>query len=255
MNQKSAVDNSRHIKPVAITAGETGLRGRLAAMVAVVLLCAGCASQGDPRDPLEDVNRVVFALNDGLDKAILKPVAQGYDAVTPQPLRTGFNNFFGNINDIFIGLNNLLQGKPGAAASDFGRVMINSTVGLLGLIDIASDVGLEKHDEDFGQTLASWGVGDGPYLMLPLLGPRTLRDTAALPVDWSADPLDHVDHVRTRNSLQFWRLADRRAELLPADKVIEEAALDKYSYIRDAWLQRRRNLVYDGDPPREKIDY
>lgn len=228
---------------------------RSAAIVATVALMSACATTHDnPRDPWEGVNRSVFSFNEGLDKAIIKPVAQGYDYVAPVPVKTGIGNFFSNIGDVFIAVNNLLQGKVNDAASDTGRVMINTTVGILGLFDVASELGLEKHEEDFGQTLGRWGVGDGPYVVLPLFGPRTLRDTAGLAVDLYVDPVANEGHVATRNTLTTTRLVDQRADLLPADKVIEGAALDKYSYLRDAYLQRRKSLIYDGKPPVEKFD-
>jgi phospholipid-binding lipoprotein MlaA len=214
----------------------------------------GCATSGNPKDPIEGFNRAMYGFNEAVDTVLIKPVAQGYDAVLPTPVRTGVTNFFGNIADFFIGVNNLLQGKPNQAASDLGRVLVNSTVGLLGVIDWASGMGMEKHEEDFGQTFGRWGAGDGAYVVLPIFGPRTVRDTAGLVLDVAADPVANIDHVPTRNTLLALRLVDTRADLLPADKVIEEAALDKYSYVRDGYLQRRRNLIHDGNPPREQAD-
>ncbi len=231
----------------------TGLKAAVLAVAAVGLL-GGCATSGNPKDPIEGFNRAMFAFNEGLDTVLIKPVAQGYDAVLPTPVRTGVTNFFGNIADLFIGVNNLLQGKPDQAASDLGRVLINSTVGILGIFDVATGAGLEKHEEDFGQTFGRWGVGDGAYVVIPVFGPRTVRDTAGLVLDVAADPVGNVDHVPTRNSLLALRLIDNRADLLPADKVIEEAALDKYTYIRDGYLQRRRNLIHDGNPPHQVAD-
>lgn len=221
-------------------------------LLAVAALASGCATSGNPKDPIEGFNRAMYGFNDALDTVIIKPVAQGYDAVLPTPVRTGVTNFFGNIADLFIGVNNLLQGKPDQAVSDLGRVLVNSTVGLLGVIDWASDMGMEKHEEDFGQTFGRWGVGDGAYVVLPFFGPRTVRDTVGLVLDVKADPVGHVDHIPTRNTLLALRLVDNRADLLPADKVIEEAALDKYAYVRDGYLQRRQSLIYDGKPPREQ---
>lgn len=226
----------------------------LAVVAACAALLTGCATTNNPRDPMEGFNRAVFAFNDGLDRAAIKPVAKGYDEVAPNPVKTGVANFFGNIADVFIGVNNVLQGKVGEGASDFGRFAVNSTVGVLGLIDWASDMGLEKHDEDFGQTFGRWGVGPGAFVMVPIYGPRTARDTAGLVLDVAADPVANMSNVAARNSLVVTRLISERAALLPADKVIEEAALDKYSYIRDAYLQRRQNLIYDGTPPRESDD-
>ncbi len=221
------------------------------ALLAAALL-GGCATSGNPKDPIEGLNRAVFGINEGLDKAVIKPVALGYEAALPTPVRTGVSNFFANVADVFIAVNNLLQGKPGDAASDIGRFAINSTVGILGLFDVASDLGLEKHDEDFGQTFGRWGVGDGAYIVLPFLGPSTARDTVGWVFDIKADPVANEGRVATRNVLVATRIVSDRVNALPADKVIEEAALDKYSYVRDAFLQRRRNKIYDGNPPREK---
>lgn len=226
----------------------------LAAVAGMASLLGGCATSGNPKDPIEGFNRAMFSFNEGLDSVIIKPVAQGYEAVLPTPVRTGVTNFFGNIADVFIAVNNLLQGKVPEAFSDAGRVVVNSTVGILGVIDWATDMGLEKHDEDFGQTFGRWGVGNGPFVVIPFFGPRTARDTVGLVLDVNADPVAQVDHVPTRNTLLALRIASDRAALLPADKVIEEAALDKYSYIRDGYLQRRRNLVHDGNAPRETED-
>ena len=212
---------------------------------------AGCATSGNPKDPIEGFNRAMFAFNEVLDTVAIKPVAKGYSAVVPAPIKLGVSNFFGNIADVFTGVNNLLQGKAGDGAGDFGRVLINSTIGILGVLDVASDMGIEKHEEDFGQTFGRWGVGTGAYVVLPVFGPRTVRDTVGLVLDVNADPVSGVDHVPTRNSLWALRLIDDRANSLPADKVIEAAALDKYSYVRDGYIQRRRSLIYDGNPPRE----
>lgn len=227
-------------------------RMKSAAMaVAAAALLAGCASSGNPKDPIEGFNRAIFAFNEGLDAAIVKPVATGYEAVLPSPIRTGVTNFFSNIEDLFIGVNNLLQGKVPSAFSDLGRVAINTTVGLLGVIDFASDMGLEKHDEDFGQTFGRWGVGNGAYVVVPVFGPRTVRDTVGLVLDVAVDPVAKHNPAGTRDAALVLRLVNDRANLLPADKVVEEAALDKYSYMRDAYLQRRRSLIHDGNPPRE----
>jgi len=214
-------------------------------------LLAGCATSGNPKDPIEGFNRAMFAFNEGLDSAIVKPVATGYEAVLPSPVRTGVTNFFSNIEDLLIGVNNLLQGKGSQAISDLGRAVINSTIGILGTFDIASDIGLEKHDEDFGQTFGRWGVGSGAYVVIPVFGPRTARDTVGLVLDVAADPLTHLGAGDGRDVLLVLRAVNDRANLLPADKVVEEAALDKYSYIRDGYLQRRRNLIHDGNAPRE----
>ena len=239
-----------HAKGMTLSLSATSLRS-LALALALAASLGGCASRGDPRDPLEGFNRGVFSFNEGLDKVLLKPLAQGYDAVAPSPVRTGVGNFFANIADVFIAVNNLLQGKVQDAGSDLGRVAFNSTFGILGLFDVATAFGIEKHEEDFGQTLGRWGVGDGAYLVLPFFGPRTLRDAVGLAGDLAVDPVGHVYPVDTRNTLTGTRIVSERADFLPAEKAIEEASLgDKYAYIREAYLQRRRNLIYDGHPPR-----
>lgn len=224
---------------------------KLLVLIVAAGLLGGCATSGNPKDPVEGFNRAMFAFNEGLDKVIIKPVATGYDAVLPAPVQTGVTNFFGNIADLFIGINNVLQGKVAAGFGDFGRVAINTTVGILGVIDVATNVGLEKHEEDFGQTFGRWGAGSGAYIVLPLFGSRDVRDTAGLVLDIAADPVANHGHVPTRNTALVLRFVNDRANLLPADKVIDEAALDKYSYVRDAYLQRRRSLIYDGNAPRE----
>lgn len=196
----------------------------------------------------------MFAFNEGLDKTIVRPMAVGYEAVLPTVVRTGVSNVFGNVEDVFIGVNNLLQGKSADAVGDAARFMFNSTFGLLGLFDVATEMGLEKHEEDFGQTFGHWGAEPGPYLVLPAFGPRNVRDTVGLIFDSYTDPFSYLDPVSTRNSVSALRLINQRATLLPADQIIEEAALDKYAYLRDAYLQRRRSLVYDGRPPREPED-
>ena len=225
-----------------------GLKRSTLAIAAAVAL-SGCAGS-NPKDPLEGFNRAVFSFNEGLDKVAINPAAQAYEAAVPLPGRTGIANFFGNIGDLWIGVNNLLQGKPVEAAGDLGRVLINSTVGIAGLFDVATEMGLEKHEEDFGQTLGRWGVGGGPYFVWPIIGPRTARDSLGFGVDAVADPVGYLGNVPARNSLYGTRLVDTRASLLPAEKAINEASLDKYAYIRDAYLQRRRSVIYDGNAPR-----
>jgi len=227
------------------------LRLSAAAILLGVGVLGGCASTGDPRDPLEPLNRGIYKFNDGVDTVLLKPAAEVYKEL-PAPLRTGIRNVFSNLNDVIVALNNLLQGKLEAAASDVGRILINTTAGLLGIFDVATEAGLEKHDEDFGQTLGRWGVGDGPYLVLPFLGSRNLRDTVGLVVDYKTDPVTYIEPTRDRNLVQGTLIIARRSELLGASRVLEVAALDEYEFVRDAYLQRRRNLIYDGNPPREK---
>lgn len=234
------------------------LRGVLS--VAVLAFLAGCATVPpdagqDPRDPLESFNRQVFAFNEGLDKVVLKPLAQVYGAVLPVPVQECLSNGFSNLREPSNALNNLLQGKGGESVSDVCRFAVNTTVGLLGCFDVASRMGLEKHREDFGQTLAVWGVGNGPFLVLPLFGPSTIRDTAGLGVESVLDVNFWINNVSVRNTIFAVRTVSFRHELLNADDLISEAALDKYTFIRDGYLQRRRNLVYDGNPPREKDPY
>ena len=225
---------------------------RLACLAIVVSLLAGCAMGTNPRDPFERFNRGVYEFNEAVDRAVLKPVAEGYRFVLPQFVRSSVSNFFSNINDVIVALNNLLQGKFTNAYTDFGRIAINSTLGVLGLFDIASEAGIEKHDEDFGQTLGWWGMPEGPFIVLPLFGPSTGRDVVGRVGDWFSDPVTYVDPTRSRNQLWGTRLVNRRAELLDASKVLETAALDPYEFVRDAYLQRRRNLTYDGAPPPDR---
>jgi phospholipid-binding lipoprotein MlaA len=221
-------------------------------LAGLALAAAGCATNGDPRDPLEGLNRGVQAFNDVVDENALQPAARLYRKVTPSGFRDAVRNFFNNLDDLYIGANNLLQGKVEQAMSDLMRVAVNTTFGFFGIIDWASDMGLEKHNEDFGQTLARWGVGSGPYLVLPLLGPSTLRDTAAVPLDWEGDLVQWHTPVDERNALTLTRTVARRADLLDVGRTLEEAALDRYVFLRESWLQRRRSLVYDGRPPRER---
>ena len=229
---------------------------RLLFALLVALTVSACATTGgegkNPRDPWEGLNRQTFAFNDALDKAVMKPVAQGYQKVTPAFAREGVNNFYSNLEDIGTGLNNFLQGKFKEGASDAGRLVVNTTLGVFGLWDVATPMGLEKHDEDFGQTLGWYGVPPGPYFVIPLLGPSTARDAPARIVDPSWYYSRWIDDDRVYWS--WWALdkVRTRANLLKAESVVEQAALDKYSFIRDAWLQRRRNQVYDGHPPKVK---
>jgi phospholipid-binding lipoprotein MlaA len=228
------------------------------ALLCLLMLFAGCASipsgKPDPRDPWERFNRASFKFNDALDRAIAKPVAKGYVKVTPRVVRTGISNVFNNLNTVTTIVNDTLQGKLGQAGRDSGRFLLNTTLGLGGLFDPATSAGLENNDEDFGQTLGKWGMGPGPYLVLPLLGPSTIRDAPARIVDpswWFSEAVNPeslwwgiwgLEKVRTR------------ANLFQSEGVLDAAAIDRYSFIRDAWLQRRRSQVYDGNPPRPKDD-
>ena len=229
------------------------MRKTISLLLACLTLLAGCATTGtEPRDPWEHTNRQVFEFNDYVDAKVLKPVATGYQKVVPGFAREGVNNFFDNLEDLNTGLQNILQGKAREGLGDLGRLVVNSTLGVFGLWDVATPMGLEKHYEDFGQTLGWWGVGSGPYLVLPLFGPSTIRDAPSRIVDpswWYAEAVNPeslwwgiwgLEKVRTR------------ANLIQSEGVLEQAAIDKYSFIRDAWLQRRRSQVYDGNPPRLK---
>ena len=226
---------------------------RSALLVLCALAFSGCATVANPdaRDPWESWNRGVFGFNDAVDNAVLQPVAKGYQAVTPTLVQKGVGNFFGNLTDMWSVVNNALALRPRETGDSVGRVMLNTTVGLLGVIDVASDFGIERHTADFGLTLARWGVGNGPYVVLPLLGSSTLRDTAGLPVDNWGNPIGQFSDESTRTGLTVVKLVDKRAQLLGAGRVLDGAALDKYTFVRDAYLQRRRNQVYDGNPPDE----
>lgn len=214
----------------------------------------GCATNGDPRDPLEPLNRGIYKFNDVVDKAVLKPVAKGYKEAMPGPVQTAVGNFFSNLDDVLVLLNDLLQFKLEQAASDFSRLVWDTSVGIAGLIDVATPMDLPKHNEDFGQTLGYWGVVNGPYLVLPVLGPSTLRDTVGIIVDAQFDPVTQHKPVPERNSAIAVHAVDDRARLLDAEGILDEAALDRYVFLRDAYLQRRLGLVYDGNPPREKFE-
>ncbi len=224
--------------------------------VLTLALLGGCASTQHPRDPLEPLNRAVYHFNDGFDKTIMKPAATVYREIVPELARTGVNNFFNNLRDVFNVLNNLLQGKIAEAASDAGRIALNTTVGLAGLIDVASEIGLEKHNEDFGQTLGRWGIGEGPYLQIPFLGPSSFRDVVGTFADFKVDPVRRIwrDHTATRNSLWGLYYINLRANLLDTTRILDEAAIDPYEFQRDAYLQRRYNRVHDGNPPPRKDD-
>lgn len=206
----------------------------------------------DPKDPLQAYNRVMFAFNERADQYALKPVAKAYRFITPKPVQFVVGNFFSNLGDLWTGFNNLLQGKGKAAASDTARFFVNSTLGFLGFADVATEMGLEKHNEDLGQTLGWWGVPSGPYFVIPLLGPSTIRDATSRLVDVYGQPYMWQDgHEALKWSLWTVDKVHTRASLLDAEGALNDAALDKYTLMRDGWLARRRNQVYDGDPPEE----
>lgn len=227
---------------------------RIAALVLAVTL-TGCATSNNPNDPIEGFNRAVFSFNDTADKAIVKPVAQAYSYVTPNFVQTGVGNFFGNLGDLWSAVNQLLQGRVEAGVTSFMRVAINTTFGIGGLLDVSTEMRLPRQKSDFGQTLGRWGVGSGPYVVIPLLGPSTLRDTAALPVDVTFDPWSHKRPVDWRNVGTAINLIDRRAQLLDASNLLEDVALDRYDFIRDAYLQRRQSQIDAAKPhPDDQAD-
>lgn len=222
-----------------------------------MMLATGCATQSN-RDPLEAVNRGVYQFNDVTDRVVLKPVATAYKAVTPSPVRKGFSNFFGNLGSLTSVLNNVLQLKFANAFSEAGRFVINSTFGLAGFIDVAGMDDVPRHQEDFGQTLGHWGVGNGAYIVLPLIGPSTLRDATGFVVDRAtSDPITYthnIGEIRLHNQLRAAQLLDTRTQLLDATDILESAALDPYAFTRDAYLQRRASQVQDGLVPVEFFD-
>lgn len=226
------------------------IRPLIPAVLAIAL--TGCAANGDPRDPLEPMNRAIHGFNEGFDRMLLKPVAQAYSTVLPSFAQTGVRNFFSNLDDVTVLANDILQFKLEQGSRDFMRLAVNSTFGLFGLLDVAGEMGLQKHNEDFGQTLGRWGVGAGPYLVLPFLGPNNFRDTAGFLVDTEyTDLVRNYDDVSTRNPVLVLRVVSRRADLLDAKRAIDAAALDEYEFTRDLYLERRKSLVHDGKPPRD----
>lgn len=212
------------------------------------MMLGGCASQAqqnvNPDDPWEGFNRRVFAFNDAIDRYALKPIAQGYDTITPEPVQTGVGNFFSNLGEIRTTVNSALQWKWANAGMSSGRFLLNTTLGLGGLLDPASEMGWTAREEDFGQTLAVWGVDEGPYVVLPLLGGHTLRHAGGLPADLYADPVTYVEDDATRYGLRFLELVDYRASVLDQEELIRG---DRYSFLRDTYLQQRRFEVNDGE--------
>jgi len=232
---------------------------RVVAIGFVVALAQGCATgpNVNPADPLEPLNRTVFNLNDGIDRAVFKPVATAYKAITPSPVRTGVNNFFNNIADVWSVVNNALQFKPRETLETGMRVAVNTVFGLAGVLDIATEMRLPRNKQDFGQTLGYWGIASGPYVVLPFFGPSSVRDTVGTMVDANVDLVNNLKNVPTRNSLIGLRVVDKRSEFLGATDVLDQAALDKYSFTRDLYLQRRassigRDLPQKDAPPKEE---
>jgi phospholipid-binding lipoprotein MlaA len=215
------------------------------ALALLLVLVQGCATGPNinPADPMEPLNRAVFNFNDGIDRAVLKPVATAYDQVTPSPFKTGVRNFFGNISDVWSVVNNLLQLKIEHSLETFMRVSVNSTLGFGGLLDIGTEMRLSKNKQDFGQTLGVWGFDAGPYVVLPLFGPSSVRDTVGSVVGGGADLVNNLSNQPMSTSLTLLRLVDRRAELLGSTNILDQAALDKYSFTRDLYLQRRASSI------------
>lgn len=235
-------------------------RAVLATCLAVTLVLGGCATtktlvtdaRGGPGarlDPWEKWNRKVFAFNEGLDEKFLKPVATAYAEIVPQLVRRGVDNFFANVADGWSAVNNVLQAKGEPAFTDVVRFTTNTFFGLGGILDVASEFGLEHHYEDFGQTLGRWGFGAGAYVVWPLIGSSTVRDSIALPLDRNASPALYINDGRWQFGVVGLQIINTRARLLGASEVLDDIALDKYSFVRDAYLQRRRSLVFDGDAP------
>lgn len=225
--------------------------------LAMVAALSGCATSNNPNDPLEGFNRAMFSFNDTVDKVALKPAAQAYEFVLPGFVQTGIGNFFGNIGDLWSAVNQILQGRVETGVTSFMRVAVNTTFGLGGVLDVSTEARLTKQKSDFGQTLGKWGVGSGPYVVLPLLGPSTIRDTAALPADFYGDLWSYKKPVRWRNVGSAIRIVDKRAQLLDASNLLEDVALDKYDFVRDTYLQSRQSQIDgnkdEGKPSKEEV--
>jgi len=224
-------------------------------LICLAALSAGCATVTSPdkRDPWETFNRSMYTFNDTLDRAIARPVAQAYKDYLPTAVQRGTSNFFHNIGDVVVVVNDILQLKLAQAVQDFARLMVNSILGVYGLFDVATQLDLPKHKEDFGQTLATWGVGDGPYLVLPFLGPSNVRDAISLPADWEVDPVLDINDSTRRWEASLLRIIDKRASYLEATRAMEKSGIDPYVFMRDAYFQYRINLIYDGNPPAADI--
>ncbi len=245
-------------KQIAVQVGRTPFRALLMICALALGGCATAAHKSDGSasnpDPFESINRVTYKFNDAIDRAVLKPVAKGYKKVVPSPARAGISNFFGNLSSPIVIANDILQGKPLIALSDTGRFVMNSTLGIFGLFDVAQHAGMPEHDEDLGQTLAVWGIPSGPYLVIPFLGPSTVRDGLGGYADSSISLIRNTDNVPERNKAYLVNGINSRAQLLDADKLIQQA-FDPYQFVRDAYLQHRRYEIYDGDPPPQYPDF
>jgi phospholipid-binding lipoprotein MlaA len=235
---------------------------RPAVAILLLVLLSACAGPGvrdagdneETYDPFESFNRAMFRFNDEFDRWLLKPVARGYDWLLPGPVKSGVGNFFSNLLQPSVAVNDLLQGKPAQSTRDAGRFVVNTTVGIAGFFDVAKLIGLDPKDEDWGQTFAVWGVKEGPYFVWPIIGPRSLRDTFGWGFDWVSTPVTYVQPPAASWELRSADVVDIRARLLPAEKVLNEAAgQDRYIFFREAYRQSRRNLVFDGNPPKPKF--
>lgn len=228
----------------------------LAICLLISLVASGCATTqtGEVSDPLEPINRGIYAFNEKADEYVIKPVAKGYRWITPAFVDRGISNFFSNLDDVVVFVNDVLQFKFNQAASDGGRFLVNSTIGILGFIDVATDMGMPKHNEDFGQTLGAYGVGPGPYLVIPILGPSNLRDAFGSYADTYVDPIYYIEDYDARMATLALKGIDLRADNISTKNIIDEAALDSYSFVRSGFMQRRNYLIYDGNPPLEEFD-
>ena len=227
---------------------------RMLLLAAATAVLAGCAVGPAKEDPLEPFNRTMFDVNEGLNTVLIKPVAEGYVALIPEPIRTAVSNVFGNLDDLFTGINGLLQGNGYRAGNAFNRVLLNSFIGIGGIFDLASMAGIDKDHNDFGITFGKWGFPDGPYLFIPAIGPTTVRDGTGYLVRLAVGPVGYIPDVPLRNSLYGLGYLDIRAQLLPAEAVVDTAAVDKYRFVRNAYLRARRYQLYDGKPPPEDED-
>jgi phospholipid-binding lipoprotein MlaA len=229
-------------------------KGLFCSAIVVTSFISGCASLTSQKenDPLEPMNRVVHSFNEKADEYVMEPVAKGYQAITPDSVDNGITNFFRNLDDVVVFVNDILQLKFKQAGSDGGRFLVNTTVGVLGFMDVATDMGMPKHNEDFGQTLGAYGVGTGPYIVLPFLGPSNLRDTVGVYADTFVDPIFGFKGSDALWAVMGVKYTDLRADLITTKNVLDEASLDQYEFLRSGFFQRREYLVYDGNPPEDE---
>jgi phospholipid-binding lipoprotein MlaA len=227
---------------------------RCVSVALAALLLGACAAAPNKDDPFEPWNRAMYEVHQAVDGAVIKPIAQAYVAVVPELIRTGVSNFFGNIDDLFTGINNVLEGNGNQAGDDFGRVLLNTTMGMGGIFDLASMMGIPKDKKDFGITFGKWGIPQGPYFFVPLFGPTTVRDGTGTLVRYFVGPVGYIDNIPVRNTLYGLGYVDLRAQALSAESVLDTAALDKYRFLRNAYLKNRLFQVYDGKPPPEEDD-